>query len=189
MKKTILAALFATFASTAALADGMPSNAIVWDEASISYTVSDVDGISQDFENIELSVTKEINTDFFVTAAYGTGEFEDSNVDVDTYQLGFGYKRSYAAGFDSFVTASYLRAEVESFDADGFEIEAGVRGFVAPAIELRGSLAHTDFEDSSSDLSLRLGARYEIAEQFLVGLDLDWNDDATSYGVVASYQF
>ena len=117
----------------------------------------------------------------------------DYNGDVDSTLLEFGggYVWDYSNDFDLFGTARFVWAEVDTpfGDADdtGFAISGGVRGFLAPRFEIRGSVNHINLDNS--DTYLQFAGDYYFTNQFSAGLSLDFAGDTDSFSVGARWYF
>ncbi len=91
----------------------------------------------------------------------------------------------------SFLELGYVDSEIDDLDVDdnGLALGAGLRGLVSDVFELRGGSKYVDFDDADSDTTFGVGARYYFARQFVLGGDIDFNDDGTSYTLGARFDF
>jgi hypothetical protein len=63
-----------------------------------------------------------------------------------------------------------------SSDDSGFALSGGIRGFIAPQFEVRGSVNHVNLDDS--DTYLELAGDYYITQQFATGVSLEFAGDS-----------
>jgi hypothetical protein len=115
----------------------------------------------------------------------------NNNVDVTVLELGGGYVWRYTDDWDLVGTAQFVRAEVDtpggSSDDSGFKLSGGVRGFLAPKFELRGSVNHVNLDDS--DTYLEIAGDYYFTRQFAAGLSLEFAGDSDLFSIGARYYF
>ena len=101
------------------------------------------------------------------------------NVDATWFDIGAGYVWHYTNDWDMTATLRYVNAEFDnsviSVDDDGLAFSGGVRGWLAPRFELRGSVNHITVGDS--DTYLELAGDYHFTPQFAAGLSLEFAGD------------
>ncbi len=148
---------------------------------------TDVDG-----DGFGLVGSVELGENFFLTAGYGSQEFDD-NVDLDQWSFGIGAHTPIADNVDLVGRVSYIDAEVDSrfgsADDDGYGIGIGLCGRITEQIELEGGINYADLDDSGDDTSFAFGGRYYFTEQFAVGAGVDIGDDVSSVFAAARFEF
>jgi hypothetical protein len=192
MRKYILALLAATlaFAPLLARAEG-PSYSFV--EA--GYLVTDIDDFDEEFDGFGIGGSFEFIENWFVYGSYidQSAEFFDADVDATGYELGFGYAFPLTDTMDLYGALGYTEVEFEaggySIDDDGYVLSLGLRAMVMEQLELQGAVNYVDLSDSGDDTSLGLAARWYFMQQFAIGIEGGFGDDASSYGVSARWDF
>jgi hypothetical protein len=128
---------------------------------------------------------------FFVFA-----EFADqsvSNIDIEQLAVGLGGHLPLSENLDLVGRAGWAQAEVSGFggsiDDDGYLVSAGLRGRVADALELEGSVIHTDFGGNSDDTAIAVGGRYHFTENFALGAEFQHSDDAETIMALVRFSF
>ena len=115
----------------------------------------------------------------------------NNNVDTTLLEIGGGYVWNHSEDFDVISTLRLVRAEVDTpgGDADdsGFALSAGARGFLAPKIEIRGSVNHINLDNS--DTYLQLAGDYHFTDQISAGVSLDFAGDTDSISLGARWYF
>jgi len=153
----------------------------------------DLAGFDFDGDGYGIRGAFELNENWFIPVSYGTLDF-DFGVDLDQLSAGIGYHDDLSNGTDFFVTLSYLRAEVSAsgftpVEEDGFEATLGVRGMLTESVELTGSIGYADLGDGADGTTINAGALYSFSENFALGLEVDFDEDVTIYGVGARFYF
>jgi hypothetical protein len=107
--------------------------------------------------------------------------------------LGVGYAWPIGPKADIYGKLGYVSAEVDAggFDADddGYLLGVGLRGRPADQLELEGAVNYTDLSDSGDTTSVGLAARWFFTEQFAVGVEGEFGEDANTYGVGVRWNF
>lgn len=135
----------------------------------------------------------EVSENWFVPVSYGNLDF-DFGVDLDQLSAGIGYHNELSNETDFFATLSYLRAEVSasgfgSVEEDGYGVSVGVRGMLVDNVELTGNVSYSDLGDGADGTAFGVGALYSFSDSFAVGLEIDFDEDVTIYGVGARFYF
>jgi hypothetical protein len=173
MKTLVL--LAALLASSAAFAQSAQQQSADLDYSYLELRFVDVDnngdglrfGGSFDFGNNWLLVGSVTSLDF------------NNNVDATWYEIGAGYVWNYTNEWDFVATLRYASAEVNNSSGrntdDGLAFSGGVRGWLVPKFELRGSVNHVTVGDS--DTYLELAGDYYFTPRFAAGLSLEFAGD------------
>lgn len=158
----------------------------------LGYVNTEIDNPDIDGDGFGLRGSLAVSKNFHVFTEYADQDF-DGNVDGKTFELGGGLNWALSPNLDLIATISYVRSEVDTplgdFDDDGYGLGLGLRGRATGQLELTGGIRYVDLDDSGDNTSLRVGGRYFFTPQFAVGLDLDYDDDATSWVLGARYTF
>ena len=157
----------------------------------LAYVETDIDGIGSNADGFALRGSFELTDSVFMFAGYLDQSVR--NVDLETYNVGFGYAWSFAPNMDLYGKLAYVKAEADGFgfsaDDDGYGIGVGIRSFVTDALELEGAINYVDLSDSGDDTSFGIAARWYFMPQFAVGLEAAFGDDADSYGIGVRWNF
>lgn len=129
---------------------------------------------------------------FFGYAEYTN--FDVAGVDIDQYSVGLGGYYGISERADLVGRIGYAKAEADagplgSFDDDGYEVAAGIRGQVAEGFELEGNVIYTDFGGNADDTALGVGGRYFFTDNFAVGAEYRVSDDADTAIVSVRFAF
>ena len=192
--------LSAMVAATLALPMVASADDVTYSYADLNYVTTDIDGVNEDLDGFALRGSIEITDQVFLFGNYTDQSAESGGVDVDytTYTIGAGYAWSLSKTADLYGKLGYANAEVDvnvpglggfSVDDDGFLLGMGLRGRVAGVFELEGSVNYLDFSEGGDDTSLGVAARWFLTDQFNVGLEGDFGDNVTTYGVGMRWNF
>jgi hypothetical protein len=160
-----------------------------------AYVVVDIDGFSKDADGFALRGSFELTENFFLFASYAdlSAKVAGFNVDETDYGVGAGYAWSLSDKMDIYGKLAWVRAEGDalgfSVDEDGFSVGVGLRAFVLDPMELEGAVTYTDLGDFGDSTGVGLAARWYFTENFAVGGELGFSDDATSYGIGVRFQW
>ncbi len=170
-----------------AMADDLSYNYLEFGYAQI-----DVDDIDVDGDGFAIGGAFEIGESMFVQAGYGSADL-DFDVDLDELFVGLGFHTPIGDNVDFVGTINYVSVEASAFglsaDDDGFGASVGVRAMVSEAVELAGDINYVDLSDSGDDTSFGGSAWYYFSPTFAVGLQADFGDDISSYGIGARLFF
>lgn len=161
-----------------------------------AYVNTDIDRFDEEVDGFALRGSFEIADQLFVFANYadqGTTVL-GTDIDLRSYGFGLGYAWPLADALDLYGKVGYVNAEIDvpgfgDADDDGYSLAVGLRGRVAGQLELEGSLDYVDLSDSGDDTALGLGARWFFTEQFAVGIEGSFADDANTYGLGVRWNF
>lgn len=160
-----------------------------------AYINTDIDQFDEEVDGFALRGSFEITEQVFVFAGYSNQSTEifGTDLDVEQMNIGLGYAWSIAPTTDIYGKVGYVDAQVDAgaFDADddGYMLAVGLRGRPADQLELEGSVNYVDLSDSGDDTSVGLAARWFFTEQFAVGVEGAFGDDANTYGVGVRWNF
>ncbi len=182
--------LFSLLALAApAMADGLNYNYLEFGYAEVDVDDSfvDVDG-----DGFFAGGSFEVGESTFVFADYRTADL-DLGVDLDQIFVGIGLHTPIGENVDFVGSVSYVSVEASAFglsaDDDGYGASVGIRAMISDALELAGSVNYIDLSDSGDDTSIGAEAWYNFSDTFAVGLQADFGDDITQYGIGARLYF
>ena len=132
----------------------------------------------------------DLGNNWIVMGGITSADF-NNNVDATIWEIGGGYVWRYRPDWDLLATARFVSADVDtpggSSDDTGIALSGGVRGFLAPKFELRGSVNHINLDDS--DTYLEIAGDYYITRDFAAGLSLEFAGDSDLFSIGARYYF
>ncbi|MFP7723595.1 OmpO family porin [Lysobacter sp. A3-1-A15] len=183
MTKLAALTLLAALPLAATAADGVSYNYV---EAGYATTNTD-DG---DADGWAVNGSGAIAPNFHVFGGYSNQEIDNTNIDFDQWRVGVGYNREISPRADLVTRAAYEKFDAgrdflgNDLDADGWSVEAGVRGALAPALE---GYAMAGFEDGESigggerdgEFYGRLGAQVKFNPMWGVSGDVKFIDGDT----------
>jgi Outer membrane protein beta-barrel domain len=192
MRNSILALLASSFAVVplAAQAEGLS-----YSQLDAGYVVTDIDNFDDEADGFMLRGSYEFVENWFGYARYLDQSVDAFGFDVDLTQfsLGLGYALPLADTTDLYGKLGYTSVEADaggaSADDDGYELAIGLRSQPMEQLELEGSVNYIDLSDSGDDTSLGLAARWYLTQQLAVGLEGEFADDTTSYGIGVRWSF
>jgi hypothetical protein len=188
---TFLAASLA-FAPGAVLAQ---SKDISYSYVDLAYVETDIDGIDKDLDGFALRGSLDVGSNVFLFAGYTdqSADFFGIDVDFQQYDVGVGYAWSFADDMDLYGKLGYVAAEADGggveIDDDGYELGVGLRARPLDPLELEGAITYVDLSDSGDDTSFGVAARWFFVDQFALGIEAAFGDDAESYGIGFRWSF
>lgn len=159
----------------------------------IGYVKSEIDDLDIDGDGLGLRASYEFTENFHAFAAYSDQDF-DFDVGAKTWEVGAGLAWPVNPNLDIVGTVSYVKGEIDvpfvgDFEDDGFALGAGLRGRVIEKLELTGGLKYVNLDESGSDTTVAAGARYFFTNMFAAGVDVDFDDDGTTWMLGARLSF
>ena len=162
-------------------------------QPALSYTYAElrfVDLDDSDGDGFRVNGSYDLGNNWIIVGGITALDF-NNNVDGDILEFGGGYVWRYTPEWDIVGTARFVRADFSgpggSADENGFALSGGVRGFLAPKFELRGSVNHIDIDDS--DTYLEIAGDYYFTQKFSAGLSLEFAGDNDLFSIGARYFF
>lgn len=177
---TLLAAL--PFAASAA--EGVSYNYVEG-----GYLATDTDG--GDADGWAINGSAAIAPNFHLFGGYSGQKTDDftvagvrfDGVDVDQWRAGIGYNHEISPAADLVTRVAYERADVEGGSADGYSVEAGVRGALAANFEGYALAGYEDGDDFDGDFYGRVGAQVKFNPTWGLSGDVKFADGDTQYFV------
>ena len=164
------------------------------EESELSYSyvaVSYIDGDIVDLDADGFGIRGSIGfaSSWFASAEYNATEIDDADVDLDELTFDVGYHWGVGSKTDLFATVGYTFFEVDdgnnSENADGYDINFGVRGKPVDQFEYGVSVGYYD----GGDAQYAGEARYQFSEPVSVGIRYRSNDLFDLWGVDLRYDF
>jgi hypothetical protein len=158
-----------------------------------SYTQVEFDDIDADGDGFGIAGSFAIGDRFAVIAGYEVADY-DFDIESTGFEIGGQFHAPLSDRVDFVSTLSYVSLEVDvpgfgSVDDDGFGVGVGLRGMASPRVELNGGVSYVDFSDGGDDTSFGAGIRYNFTDAVSAGLDGNWGDDASAYGISGRIAF
>jgi len=186
MKTLIL--LVGLLAQAAALAQTSygPRADLSYNYAELRYVDTDVSG----GDGFRLNGSWELNGDWILVGGITALDF-NNNIDSTTLEFGGGYVWGYSDTVDLVSTLRLVRIDVDSSfgggDDTGLGFSAGLRGYLAPQFELRGSVNYINLDNS--DTYIELAGDYHFNRQFSAGISLEFAGDVDLFTLGARWFF
>lgn len=111
-----------------------------------------------------------LNDNWHVFGNYRTYDVIVGNrsINVDGWNLGFGYNMGISDTADFFGRVSYEKVDAYIVDGNGWGLEAGVRNAFSEHVEAGASLKYTDIEDDNAT-TVELYGQYKFGNWGIVG--------------------
>lgn len=154
---------------------------------------SNVFGADVDGDGFFLGGSLAATDNFHVFAAFSDQDF-DFDLNYQTLSVGAGVNWPLHPNLDIVGRLSYVKADIDgpfgiSISDDGYAAGAGLRGRVAERVELEGGLVYVNYDESGSDTTPNLGARFLLTDAFALGASVSFEDDVTTWGIGARLNF
>ena len=180
---TLLAAL--PLAATAA-------EGVSYNDVEGGYAGTETDG--GDADGWAVNGSGAIAPNFHLFGGYSNQEIDDTNIDFDQWRVGVGYNHEVSPRADLVTRVAYEKFDAgrdilgNDLDADGWSVEAGVRGSLTPALE---GYAMAGFEDGDAigggdrdgEFYGRLGAQVKFNPMWGINGDVKFIDGDTQFFV------
>lgn len=154
------------------------------------YASLDPDTGSSNLDGWNLKGSLAIAPMWHLLADYSQFDVSGSGSDLKSYRVGGGIHYGLNPTVDLVGNVAWVRSEVGSFDDDGINVEALLRGQALPNVELEGGVSYVDFGGNNGDTTSFVGAaRYAFAPAFAAGVSVAVNDDANTYGLNFRWNF
>ncbi|MBK6333366.1 MAG: Ax21 family protein [Thermomonas sp.] len=181
MKRSLIAlALLAALPFAASAQDA--NSGLSYNYVQGGYVATNTDGGDADGWALGGSVAVHLNVHLF--GNYTSQNVDGVNADFDQWRFGVGYNKSFSPKADFVANVAYEQYDAGSgLDFDGYSIEAGVRGVLAPKFEGYALLGYEDGGDFDGDAYGRLGAQLKINQSWGVVADVKIADGDTQWFV------
>ena len=188
MKRSLLAlTLMAALPFAASAAEGVSYTYVEGGYAATNTDAGDADGFA-------INGSGAIHPNFHVFGGYSNQEIDDTNIDFDQWKVGLGYNHQIAPNADLVTRVAYEKFDAgrdifgNDLEADGYSVEAGVRGALTPNFEGYAFAGYEDGDDldgASRDGEFygRLGAQVKFNQTWGVNGDVKFVDGDTQWFV------
>lgn len=174
-----------------ALAAALPLSAQADDKLSYTYVEADYINVDGDADGFGVRGSVEFGqSGFYGFGGYNVVEIDNTNIDVDSFDLGLGYAHGLSDNMDLLAEISYLNSDVEGFgDLDGYRASVGLRGSFTENFEGLVKANYVDSDDFDGDFTGTLGAQYKFSQTWGMVGEVEFGDDGETYlvGVRASF--
>jgi Ax21 family sulfation-dependent quorum factor len=178
MKRSLIAlALLSSLSFAAAAADGISYNYVQG-----GYVTTNTD--SGDAQGWGVSGSAAFTPNFHVFGDFANQEIDDTNVDFDQWRVGVGYNHQNSQHADLLTRVAYEKFDAGSgIDADGYSVEAGVRGAMTPSLEGYALAGYEDGDEFDGDFYGKLGAQVKFTPNWGVAGDVKFSEGDTQWFV------
>jgi Ax21 family sulfation-dependent quorum factor len=187
MKRSLLAlTLLSALPFAASAAEGVSYNYVEAGYVATETDFNDADGWG-------INGSAAIAPNFHLFGGYSGQKTDDfsvagvrfDGVDVDQWRAGIGYNHEISPQVDLLTRVAYEKFEVDgiSDDLDGYSVEAGVRGALAPNFEGYALAGYEDGDDYDGDFYGRVGAQVKFNQTWGVSGDVKFADGDTQWFV------
>lgn len=172
-----------------ALAAALPMSA---QAAERSYSYVELDYVNVDSDADGFGLRGSVNfgeSNFYGLGSYTNVEIDNTNIDVEGFDVGVGYHHTLNDSADLIAEVAYQSVEVLGFDADGYRVSGGFRGNLAENFEGLVKLNYLDGNDVDGDFTGTLGAQFKFSDTWGMTGEVEFADGGQSYlvGVRASF--
>jgi Ax21 family sulfation-dependent quorum factor len=145
-------ALFAALPLAARAADGLSYNYVEGGYVATNTDPADADGWG-------VNGSAALSDNFHLFGGYAKQDLKDFDANFDQWRFGLGYNRAIAPNADLLARVAYENVDAGGgISSDGYSVEAGLRGALAPSFEGYALAGYEDGNDIDGDFYGRLGA-------------------------------
>jgi Ax21 family sulfation-dependent quorum factor len=173
-----------------ALVAAIPFSAQADDKLSYSYVEADYVNFDSDADGFGLRGSFEFgDSGFYGLGGWRSGEIDDTDFDIETWELGVGYAHDLSPNTDLISELAWTNVDVEGFDDDGYRASVGLRGSFSENFEGLIKANYVDGDDQDSNFTGTLGAQYKFTQTWGVVGEAEFGDGGEMYtvGVRASF--
>lgn len=154
-------------------------------EGGYQYVDIDAGPVDVDGDGFEIGGSLPLADQVFLRASYSSTDL-DFGVDAEMFTAGIGGFMPLRSDLHLIGTVGYGWAELDTPggrdpEDDGVVASGGLRWIARPQLELTGELTYSDFDDTGDELSVTLGALYNLTPDLALELDVTFGDDVTRY--------
>ncbi len=178
MKRSFLAlAMFAALPFAASAADGISYNYVQGGYVATNTDAGDADGWG-------LGGSAALSQNFHVFGNFANQDLKDVDADFDQWRVGVGYNHQVSQRMDLVTRVAYEKFDAgNDIDADGYSVEAGVRGAMTPMLEGYALAGYEDGDSFDGDFYGKLGAQVKFNPNWGVAADVKFADGDTQWFV------
>ena len=170
-------ALLAAAPFAASAADGISYTYVEGGYVATNTDTGDADGWG-------LKGSAALTPNFHLFGDFANQDLENSSVDFDQWRVGVGYNQQISRNADVVTRIAYEKFDAGAgLDFDGYSVEAGVRGSLAPSIEGYAMAGYEDGDEYEGDFYGRLGAQWKFNPNWGVATDVKFSEGDTQWFV------
>jgi hypothetical protein len=158
--------------------------------AELRYVVQDPDGPGDDFDGLRLGGSLQFQPQLFAVGSLTS--VSNGPVDLDTIDLGLGFRTALQGNVDFVAIGGLVFAEVDTpgggDDDSGISLTGGVRGMMSPQFELGGYVGYVDVYDDG-DIGLTGEALFHVNRQATLLASLGFSDDVSTLTLGGRWNF
>jgi Ax21 family sulfation-dependent quorum factor len=174
-----------------ALAALLPLSAQADDKLSYTYVEGGYVNVDGDADGFGVRGSFEFGqSNFYGFGSYAQVEVDNTNIDVDNTEIGFGYAHGLSDNVDLISELAYVNADADGFgDVDGYRASVGIRGSFSDSFEGLVKANYTDGDEFDGDFSGTIGAQYKFTQTWGVTGEVTFGDNSETYmvGLRASF--
>lgn len=174
-----------------ALAALLPLSAQADDKLSYTYIEGNYANIDGDADGFGLRGSFEFGqSNFYGFGAWQNVEIDNTNIDVDFFDIGIGYAHGISPNADLISELAYIKADAGGgADADGYRVSVGVRGSFSDNFEGILKANYTDGSDFDGDFSGTAGLQWKFTQTWGLTGEVTFADGGETYlvGLRASF--
>lgn len=178
MKRTLLAlTLLAALPFAASAAEGVSYSFVEG-----GWTQTDLGNSGTDAKGFAIRGSGAIAPNFHVFGDYSKQEIDDTDFDFDQWRLGVGYHQELNTRVDLVTNVAYEKFDAgNGLDFDGYSVEAGVRGALAPNFEGYALAGYEDSDEFDGDFYGRVGAQVKFNPTWGINGEVKFADGDRQY--------
>ena len=162
----LLAAPALAMSATASAADG-----ISYTYVQGGYVATNTD--SGDADGWGVSGSAALSPNFHLFGDFANQELKDVDADNNQWRIGIGYNHQISPRADLLTRVSYDKFDAgQGLNADGYSVEAGVRGAMTTNLEGYALAGYEDGDEFDGDFYGRFGAQVKFTPNWGVAADV-----------------
>ncbi|MEN1925390.1 OmpO family porin [Luteimonas qiangzhengi] len=184
MKQSLLAL---GLAATLPFAVANAAEGVSYNYVEGGYVSTNADGGDADGVGINGSVA--VHPNFHVFGTYMNQDLDIGGLDYDQWRIGVGYNHEISRNADLVTRVAYEKADFgrilgQRIDADGYSVEVGLRGALAPNFEGHAMVGYEDYGSQfDDDFYGRLGAVVKFNQNWGLSGDVKFVSGDTQWFV------
>lgn len=174
-----------------ALVAMLPLSAQADDKLSYTYIEGNYVNLDGDADGFGVRGSFEFGqSNFYGFGTWQNVEIDNTNIDVDFFDIGFGYAHSISQNADLISELAYIKADAGGgANADGYRVSVGVRGSFNDKLEGLLKANYTNGSDFDSDFSGTAGLQWKFTQTWGLTGEVTFADGGETYlvGLRASF--
>ena len=164
-----------------ALAALLPLSAQADDKLSYTYVEGGYVNVDSDADGFGVRGSFEFGqSNFYGFGSYAQVEVDNTNIDIDNTELGFGYAHDLSDNLDLISELAWVNADADGFSSvDGYRASVGIRGSFSDNFEGLLKANYTDGSDFDGEFSGTIGAQYKFTQTWGVTGEVTFGDNNT----------